>query len=132
MNTVVVHTNKHQLLKGTTNDFLPTKDRFHLVLADAAPGAKPLEILIADLKAVFFVKDLKGTPDHVKKNTFDPNVPVQGRKIRVVFQDGEILLGTTQGYQAGRPGFFMVPVDPKSNNERCFVISAATKEVTMP
>lgn len=131
MNTVVVHTNKHQLLKGTTNDFLPTKDRFHLVPAGAAPGAMPLEISIADLKAVFFVKDLKGTPDHVKKNAFDPNVPVQGRKIRVVFQDGEIMLGTTQGYQVGRQGFFVVPVDPKSNNERCYVVSAATKEVTM-
>jgi hypothetical protein len=53
-----------------------------------------------------------------------------GRKIRVRFKDGEVLVGTTQGYQPGRPGFFLVPADPGSNIERCYVISAATDEVT--
>ena len=37
--------------------------------------------------------------------------------------------GTTQGYDRSRPAFFVIPVD-KGNNERCFVITAATKEVT--
>ena len=58
-------------------------------------------------------------------------MPLGGKKMRVVFQDGEVLLGTTQGYQPGRPGFFLVPADPRSNNERCFVISSATREVTL-
>ena len=132
MNQVVVHTRQGQLLKGTTNDFLPTKDRFHLAPAEAPPGTKSQEILIANLKAVFFVRDLIGQSQHTKQNSFDVNRALQGRKIRVVFQDGEIMLGTTQGYQPGRPGFFMVPADPESNNERCYVVSAATKEVTLP
>ncbi len=28
-----------------------------------------------------------------------------GRKIKVVFKDGEVLAGTTTGYQPGRPAF---------------------------
>jgi len=131
MNQVVVHTKQGQLLKGSTNDFLPTKDRFHLIPVQATPGAKPLEILIADLKAVFFVKDLVGQPEHEKKNAFNTDAPLPGRKIRVVFHDGETLQGTTNGYQPGRPGFFVVPADPKSNNERCFIVTAATKEVAL-
>jgi hypothetical protein len=131
MNQVVIHTKTGQLIKGTTNDFLPTKDRFHLVPPHAPANSKPTEILISDLKAVFFVKDLEGFSGHVKRNTFDPEHPLPGRKIRVVFQDGEIMMGTTQGYQPGRPGFFVVPVDPGSNNERCFVVSAATREITL-
>ncbi len=36
------------------------------------------------------------------------------------------MVGTTQGYQPGRVGFFVAPADPHSNTERCFVIAAAT------
>ena len=46
------------------------------------------------------------------------------------FKDGEELLGTTQGYQPDRPGFFVIPADPESNNERCYVVASATEEVS--
>lgn len=119
-----------RLLKGVTNDFLPTKDRFHLVPSEAV-GSKPLEILLTELKALFFVKDYAGHPEHVEAGSFDPGKPPAGRKIRVVFSDGETLVGTTQGYQPGRPGFFVVPADAGSNNDRCFVVTAATREVSL-
>jgi hypothetical protein len=131
MNRLVVHTNRGQLIKGSTTDFLPAKDRFHVSLADGPPGSRPMEVQLAEVKAVFFVKDLKGQPGRTKKNTFDPGGPVQGKKVRVVFRDGETMVGTTQTYQPGKPGFFVVPVDPGSNNERCFVMCAATKEITV-
>ena len=119
-----------RVLKGVTNDFLPAKDRFHLVPLESAPGSKPLEVLVADLKAVFFVRDFAGNPQHQESGEFDPAKAAGGRKIRVVFKDGETMVGTTQGYQPGRPGFFVVPADAKSNNERCFVVSVATREVS--
>ena len=52
--------------------------------------------------------------------------------LRIAFTeaDGETLVGTTTGYQAGRPGFFLVPADDGSNIERCFVVTAATTEIT--
>ena len=72
------------------------------------------------------VKDYEGDPEHVESKVFDPAHPPAGRKIKVVFEDGEILVGTTTGYQKGRPGFFLVPADVTSNMERCYVVTAAT------
>jgi hypothetical protein len=96
----------------------------------AAPGAAAVEIRMRDLKAVFFVKDYAGDPKHVEKKQFDPSRPPAGRRIRVVFKDGEVFVGTTQGYQPDRPGFFVVPADPTANTERCYVVTASTNEVS--
>jgi hypothetical protein len=130
MNRVVAHYQDGRLVKGVTNDFLPAKERFHVVPAEAPPGSKPMEILVGDLKALFFVRDFAGKPDHKDSDQFDPRKPAPGRKIRVVFKDGEVIVGTTQGYQPGRPGFFLIPADAESNNDRCFVVTAATQEVS--
>ena len=129
-NHVVVRYQDGRVLKGFTNDFLPAKERFHLQPVDAPPGTRPTELTTAGLKAIFFVKDFTGNPDHQDSKEFDSSKPIIGRKIRVVFSDGELLVGTTQGYQPGRPGFFVVPADPASNIERCFVVTAATREVS--
>ena len=128
-NKIVVRYQDGKLRKGFTNDFFPNKDLFHLVPMDAPPGSKPEDVRIPELKAVFFVKEFGGNPGYKDKPEFDATKPVIGRKIQVTFKDGEVMLGTTQGYQPGRPGFFVVPADPQSNVERCFVITAATKEV---
>ncbi|MBP1775681.1 MAG: hypothetical protein H6Q86_1687 [candidate division NC10 bacterium] len=129
-NKIVVRFQDGRILKGQTGDFLPTKPVFHLTLADAAPDAKPLEVKVAEIKAIFFVKDFAGNRERQKVQEFPAGKPVVGRKIRVVFQDGETLVGTTQGYDATRPGFFVIPADPASNNDRCFVVTRATKQVS--
>jgi hypothetical protein len=128
-NKIVVRYQDGRLIKGFTNDFFPNKDLFHLVPMDAPPGSKPLDVRIPELKAVFFVKEFGGNPGYKDKQEFDYTKPVIGRKIQVTFKDGETLLGTTQGYQPGRPGFFVNPADTQSNIERCFVVSAAAQEV---
>ena len=130
MNRIVARYKDGRLLKGATNDFLPTKNTFHVVPADSPPGSKPLEVPVGDLKAIFFVRDFVGHPEHKEADQFDPIRAPMGRKIRVVFQDGEVLLGTTQGYDRSRPGFFVSPADAESNNERCFVVASATQEVS--
>jgi hypothetical protein len=130
VNKVVVRFADGRTVKGTTADFVPTKELFHLnVLTDTA-GAKPIEINTRALKAVFFVKDFEGDSQHVESNAFDPSRPPAGRKLRVEFNDGETLLGTTTGYQPGRPGFFLTPADLGSNIERCYIIAAATRKVS--
>lgn len=48
----------------------------------------------------------------------------------MAFKDGEVLVGTTTGYQPGRPGFFLEPADTTSNIERCYVVAAATLDVS--
>lgn len=130
-NKIVVHFVDGRILRGHTGDFLPTKSSFHLSPVEPTSQAKPLEVRVADLKAIFFVKEFNTKP-HVDphRQEFDPSKPVAGRKIRVLFRDGEILMGITQGYDPRRAGFFVVPDDPASNNERCFVVTDSTKDVT--
>ena len=127
MNRIVAHFQDHRLLKGFTTDFLPAKNLFHMALEDH-PGERPTEVHVSDLKALFFVKTFEGDSQH--KKTSEPPAAGPARRLRVVFKDGEVMVGTTQGYDRSRPGFFVVPVDPGGNNERCFVVAAATQEVT--
>jgi hypothetical protein len=49
--------------------------------------------------------------------------------MEVTFKDGEVLVGTTLGYDPSRPGFFIFPADPKSNNIRVFAVATAVKKV---
>ena len=130
MNKVVARFVDGRIIKGMTSDFAPGKDSFHVSEIGAAGWAKPLEIQTKELKALFFVRDFGGDPQHVEQQEFDPKRPPLGRRIKVVFKDGEVLVGTTTGYQPRRPGFFLVPADSGSNNERCYVVALATKEVS--
>lgn len=129
LNKVVVRYADGRLLKGMTADFFPNKELFHVSVVDAPPGSESVEVRTPELKALFFVKDHEGNPDYHERKEFDSLRPPIGRRIRVKFKDGEVLVGTTTGYQPGRTGFFVEPADPASNNERCYVIAAATLEV---
>jgi hypothetical protein len=119
-----------RLLKGFTVDFLPEAEVFHLTLVTSTQGVTPVAVRVAELKALFFVREFQGRPDYSDRKEFDPARPPVGRKVRVIFKDGELILGTTPGYHPGHLGFFVVPADPKSNIERCFVVSSATRDVT--
>lgn len=126
MNKVVARFADGRVLKGMTADFLAGKDIFHLGLSS---GGAPIAVSMSELKALFFVKDHDGNPDHNERNEFDPGRPPAARPIKVVFKDGEVLVGSTTGYRSDRPGFFLEPADPESNIERCYVVMAATREV---
>ncbi|HEX5131453.1 MAG TPA: hypothetical protein VFX92_03080 [Candidatus Krumholzibacteria bacterium] len=130
MNKVVARYVDGRMHKGFTNDFTPAKDEFHIALDGAAASAPPIKVRRGELKALFFVKDFAGNPEHDEKKDLDAARAGSGRKIRVVFKDGEELVGTTLGYQSGRPGFFLELVDKGSNIERCYVVTAATREVS--
>jgi len=123
-NRVVVQTTNGELIKGLTNDFSAHKDFFHL--KEEASG-ETLEIDIFDLKAVYFVKTYEGNPNH-DENTESERTGF-GKKIKVLFKDGEELIGYTQGFSPSRPGFFVFPMDVDSNNDRVFVVSSSTDEI---
>jgi hypothetical protein len=129
VNKVVARFSDGRMVKGMTADFFPNKDLFHVTVTSGA-AVQSLEIRTNDLKALFFVKTFEGNPDYAERKAFDTSRPPVGRRIKVAFKDGEILVGTTTGYQPGRPGFFLEPADPDSNNERCYVIAAAAREIT--
>jgi len=129
-NKVVAHLIDGRIVRGTTSDFVPARDTLHITESEAPPDGKPLEVRLPEVKALFFVKDLAGDSSRVDKVDFDLARPALGRRIRVEFTDGEVLLGTTQGYRPDRPGFFLAPVDPESNIDHCYVVAAAARQVT--
>jgi len=81
VNKIVAHFQTDRVMKGVTADFLPTKDVFHLMPVDSAPGAKPAQVKVSDLKALFFVKDFDGNRNRQRSQEFTR--PPVGRKIRV-------------------------------------------------
>ena len=124
-NRVVARFADGRVLKGTTQDFAVGRDYFHVIPPET--GAESVRVNLATLKAVFFVKDHTGNKDYNEKKAFEK--PVPGRKLQVTFRDGEVLVGSSTAYDAGRPGFFMTPADPKSNNDRIYVVARAVRSV---
>jgi hypothetical protein len=125
LNKIVVHYLDSRLLKGTTSDFTPDKQLFHLV---ANETNKIHEIDMNDIKAIYFVRTYEGSPDH--KEDQDVERTGLGKKIKVLFKDGEVLFGYARSYSEDKSGFSVIPVDPKSNNEMIFINRNATDEVT--
>jgi hypothetical protein len=115
-------------VKGFSQDFFPNKDRFRVYPA-AKPSGEAVEVLVKELKAVFFVQDFAGNSLYHERKKYLEGEKPSGRKVEVTFMDGEVLVGTTLGYDPSRPGFFLFPVDPKSNNIRVFAVSTAVKKV---
>ena len=128
-NKIVVHEKGGNILKGTTADFLPKRPLFHIAVG-GIHGEEIKKISMDNLKAIFFVKDFSGNRDYKETKDFSDR-PASGKKIRAMFQDGETITGYTHSINMDQPRFFLVPVDPKSNNERIFIVfsSLSTLEV---
>ncbi|HVN76549.1 MAG TPA: hypothetical protein VMT19_09545 [Thermoanaerobaculaceae bacterium] len=124
-NKVVVHLRDGRLIKGTTENFSPTRETFHVTRADG----ETVEVFVEHAKAVFFVRELSGNRFYRERKKLDA-IAGLGRKARCEFPDGEILTGFVASYHRAHPGLFLTPADPRSNNERIFVVKAATTSVS--
>jgi hypothetical protein len=127
-NLVVARFLDGRVLKGVTHDFAALRPKMHLEI----DGSHEMqEVAIKQLKAIFFVKTFAGYPERQDVRGFvaGPAENSQGKKIAVRFKDGELLCGYTTSWTPEREGFFMFPSDPGSNNERVYVLRAATAEI---
>jgi hypothetical protein len=122
---VVARFNDGRIVSGYTNDFHPSKPQLHL-----SPNHRQGEstfIPLAQLKALFFVREFVGDPTRVDSKVFSD--PPQGRKVEVTFQDHEVMVGSTLGYRGQGSGFFVQPADGRSNNLRVFVTASGIQQV---
>lgn len=126
---VVAHLRDGQVIKGVAYDFFHARTTFHLRPVIAAPGTPPVHMHMADLKALFFVKDLKGDPLYIERRSFAPGSARPGHRIAVTFHDGETIVGSCEAYSLQHQGFFLTPADRHSNNERIYVVSSAVREL---
>jgi len=115
-----------RILKGITYDFYPTQERF--VLTERVTGEE-IEVLLADLKAVFFVKNFD--TDGELRPRDDIERFGLGRKIKVRFRDGEELVGFSSTYAPDRRTFVVFPGDPDCNSQKVVVTAKAVEAVEL-
>ena len=129
---IVARLQDGKIVKGYTQNFFPNRPIFHVLPADAPNRTETVEIQVNELKAVFFVRDFVGNKGYDERKVLDSGQKVQGRLIEITFKDGEVLLGSTTGYDPKRPGFFFFPIDPESNNIKAYILSSAVRGVRFP
>ncbi len=126
---IVVRYRDGRVVKGFTQNFFPNKPVFHLLPSEGTGSKDPLEVSTSHLKAVFFVRDFAGDKTFKERKHVAEGEKPHGRLIEVTCEDGEVLVGTTTGYDPKRPGFFLFPVDPQGNNLKAYVVSASVLKV---
>jgi hypothetical protein len=114
-----------RLVKGRTADFGPTSS-FH-ILQEGETEA--IEVEVEDLKAIFFIKSLKGNPAHVERK--DYREQGLGKKIWIQFLDGEELAGWSVTFNPEQESFRLFPADPESNIEMVYVFKSALRRVSV-
>jgi hypothetical protein len=126
-NLIVARFRDGSVRKGTSLDVSHKKPVCHLKTSDAGT----IQIKLEELKALFFVKDLSGNPAHQEARDPEPGDPrlVGGKRVSILFEDGETIIGTTNSYPPVGPFFFLVPIDPKSNNARILVNRKAIRTI---
>jgi hypothetical protein len=115
--------------RGLVYDFKASSAGFTLHPPDDAARSRGDFIEFRGIKAVYFVKSFEGNRNFKENKLVLPAVHPQGRKITVSFPDGERIVGITEGFLPGRPGFFFFPADPASNNLQIFAVTANVDEV---
>jgi uncharacterized membrane protein len=122
---IVAHLIDGTIVKGTSLDVDPKRPTCHL----RPEAGEAVEIALADVKALFFVKSWSG-----ESGRNDAKQPVTGdsrllgaKLVRVVFADGEEIVGLMNRFPPITPYFYMLPIDPQSNNIRILVNGAAIK-----
>jgi hypothetical protein len=124
---VVVRFVDGKLLRGYSNDFHPDRGHLHLCPSVSCPAGERLLVPVAQLKAVFFVRDLQGNPERVDSSEFDHDP--RARKLEVTFRDGEVMKGSTLSYKPHSQGFFLTPADSRGNNLRVYVVNGAMQHM---
>jgi hypothetical protein len=124
---VVVAFAEGKRLAGYIYNFSPVRDSFDLLPQNDPLQQRGTTIEMKDLKAIFFVKDFIGNSADRARGYVDS--PLHGRKIEVAWNDGETILGKTEGFNPQKPGFFLFPTDERGNNIRIFVVNKNAKRV---
>ena len=119
MHKVVARYADGTVVKGTSMNVDPTKPTLHV----RTPDGRTAEVLLTDLKALFFVRTLEGDANHEEAMSATPADPrARGSHlVEMRFRDGERLVAFANRYPPVGAFFFVLPVDTGSNNIRILV-----------
>ena len=128
-----------RVLKGYVRKFSTESD---IVDISEAGSGKEHRISTVDLKALFFIKSFEGDSAYRERKAFGIRAH-KGHKVYIKFNDQESLMGFIEGavpWDKGffvsdeghkTKGFFMLPADHDSNNEKVFVVASSIDDVTV-
>lgn len=122
---LVVRFKDKRLMKGRTEDFSFYRPSFTMQCLD---GEK-VTVNIHALKAAFIVKKFEGNKNY--KYTYTDEIPYGGTKMKVEFNDGEVMIGYNPYDVYGNYGFFIHPADLSGNNSCVFVVTSAIRDFTL-
>ena len=81
---VVVRYSDGKIIKGSSKDFFPNKDSFHLIPANN-PSGRAIEVSMKDLKAIFMVRDFIGDPLYKERKKYIEGENPSGKKVEVFY-----------------------------------------------
>lgn len=126
---LVVCRRDDHMVRGICMTLNPHGEGFHLEQVDAKGEAagKNIYIPFEETKVIYYVKSFDG-------NFADPVNMLEwqskGEPIAVIFEDGELLRGTTMhGYRRDEARFFLLPEEKDTNCLRILVERAATQAI---
>jgi hypothetical protein len=95
-----------------------------------SPEGALVTLPLFDLKVVSFVKDFDGGSLLQEKRLFASRPKTAGIWVRAQLRNNEVLEGVMSNdlLLIERFGFWLIPPDPSSNNQRLFLPRAALKE----
>ncbi len=137
---VVLRFNDGTVMKGYVEDFSQTQSE--IIFKDVVSNSL-MRVSVAALKAIFFVRTFEGNPDYDELKRYGISER-RGRRIFLRFNDGESLVGYVEDndlpWERGfflskikdnKTGFFVIPVDPGSNNIKVYVVLKSVKDITL-
>lgn len=123
-----------KIIRGYIDNFSPSDE----VVSIVDESSKSQTVNINELKAIFFVKTFEGDKSYSERKAFTQTT-IPGKRVFVRFKDGESMVGYIEGnvpWEKGffleqkKGGFFLIPVDNKSNNIKVFVVASSVQDVT--
>jgi hypothetical protein len=134
MEKVILRYLDGRIVKGHISSFSPSDESVSITDESSVSHT----VSIHELKAIFFVKTFEGHSGYSERKSFTISAS-SGRKVFVRFKDGESMIGHIEGkvpWEKGfflepkKGGFFLVPVDDRSNNIKVFVVAGSVHDVT--
>ncbi len=113
---IVLHTMEGQVLRGS----LANADLEDPELPMIQPNGAVARIPAESVKAIFFMLPPGQRPPEA-----------HGTRVRVTFSDGRQVCGVAPDYSPSSPGFFVLPLDARTNTARVWVYRAAVRQISV-
>ena len=113
---VVLHTVEGQVLRGSISSADLQDAELPLIQPNGAVTRVPAD----DVKAIFFILPPGQQPPQAS-----------GTRLQITFSDGRQIAGFAPDYSAESAGFFVLPLDARTNTARVWVYRAAIRQISV-